>query len=262
MGSIQPLIPKPLRGTIPRLPGQLDPDIRILPAFSLPNEFLDKVLAYLETTVATFAGMTSAMTRMGADLTYSEYLTPRDRDSAIALFLGVYGLDLESSTVKGDAIEICATGPSPDWMAFAAALSAVLPDSVTNLVFRISNQSGYQLFETSLAVIREKTNGLSALDTKQAAIRMASMISASFLNGSSPWTAEFWAKIANVVTGKAEEDLIEWVKNVRELRDSARRANKLTVVETCTRALTAVRNGDSGRTTSLSLSGPVRFSCV
>ncbi|MFJ2620678.1 hypothetical protein [Glutamicibacter sp. NPDC087344] len=224
------------------------------------NEFLDKVLAYLETTVATFAGVTSAMTRMGADLTYSEYLTPRDRDSAIALFLGVYGLDLESSAIKGDAIEICATGPSPDWMVFAAALSAVLPDSVTDLVFRISNQSGYQLFETSLAVIREKSNGLSALDTKQAALRMASMISASFLNGSSPWTAEFWAKIANHFTGTAdEENLIDWVKDVRELRESARRAHQWSVVDNCNLELSVVRKPASGSADNLSVAGSNRI---
>lgn len=227
--------------------------------FSL-NDFVDKILSYLETTVATFAGVTSAMTRMGADLTYSEYLTPRDRDSAIALFLGVYGLDLKSSTIEGDAIEICATGPSPDWMAFAAALSAVLPESVTDLVFRISNQSGDQLFETSLAVIREKSDGLSALDTKQTALRMASMISASSLNGSSPWTAEFWAKIANHFTGRNdEENLIDWVKDVRELRESARRAHQWSIVDNCNLELSVVRKPASGSADNLSLAGSNRI---
>lgn len=216
--------------------------VRIGDTWFSSKEFLDKVLAYLETTVAAFAGVTLAMTRNGADLNYSEYLTPRDRDSAVALMLGMFGLELESSAIDGGSVELRASGHPTDWMALAAALSSLFPDSVSRLDFSVSTPSGDQVFETSLAVIREQSKGLTTLSTKQTALRLASMISVSSLNGESLWSPEFWTKIANQVIGRADEDnLIHWVKNVRELRASARRANEEPVVETCTNALAKLR---------------------
>lgn len=206
------------------------------------DEFVDRILAYLETTVATFVGTTTALVRHGADFTYSEYLAPRDRDAAVALFLGMYGLTCDAVEVRGESLTIHATGPDPDWMALGAALSAMFPESISVASIILLTEAGDRRFSTSLDRYRKYAGGLASLEVEEAALGFSAIVAASRLDGGSPWVDEDWGRVVKAVTARNEEvDLRAWVKNVRQLRGYGREAEQVRVVSACEGALAALR---------------------
>lgn len=206
------------------------------------DDFFDRVLAYLETTLATFVGVTLAMTRLGADLTCDAYLAPRDRDAAVALFLGVLNLTCDSVEVDGEALRLQVGGAEPDWMVLSAALSAMFPASVERAEILLSTDLGKRAFTTSLERIRQFADGIAELPTERAAIHLSAVVSASRLDGASPWPEESWERAVQAVIHRNEgTDLRTWVKNVRELRDFGREADQHAVVVSCETALAELR---------------------
>lgn len=217
-------------------------DVRIgEKAFSFDG-FVDRILAYLETTVATFIGTTTALVRHGADFARNDYLAPRDRDAAIALFPGMYGLTCDAVDVRGESLTIPATGPEPDWMALAAALSAMFPESISAGSIRLTTEVEKRRFSTSLDRYRVYADGLASLEVEETALGISAIVSASRLDGRSPWDDEDWDRVVKVVTARNEEgDLRAWVKNVRELIRYGREAEQARVVSACKDALAGLR---------------------
>ncbi|MDJ0356071.1 hypothetical protein [Paenarthrobacter sp. PH39-S1] len=206
------------------------------------DEFIDKVLAYLETTMATFVGMTLAMTRLGADLSCDAYLAPRDRDAAVALFLGAFNLTCDSVQVDGDTLKMQVSGPEPDWMTLSAALSAMFPVSVEHAEIRLFTDLGKRTFTTSFKRVREYTDGLGELSAEHAALHLSAIVAASRLGGASPWPDEDWNRVVQAVIRRDEgADLRAWVKDVRNLRDFGREADQREVVASCESALAELR---------------------
>ncbi|MGM0928850.1 MAG: hypothetical protein ACQEXN_03965 [Actinomycetota bacterium] len=208
------------------------------------DEFMDKVLAYLETTMATFVGVTLAMTRLGADLSYDAYLAPRDRHAAVALFLGAFSLTCDSVQVDGDALRIQASGPEPDWMTLSAALSAIFPASVEHAEISLSTGLKKRTFTTSFERVRQYSDGLGQLPVERAALHLSAIVAASRLDGASPWPDEDWNRVVQAVTRRHEDtDLRAWVKDVRNLRDFGREADQRDVVASCESELAQLRRG-------------------
>lgn len=209
--------------------------------FTIDN-FLDRVLAYFETTMATFVGVTLAMTRLGADLSNDAYLAPRDRHAAVALFLGTYDLDCVAVHVESDALTIQASGPEPDWMTLAAALSAIFPDSVERAQIRLSTGHGERTFTTSFERFRQYADGIGELPAEQAALHFSAIAAASRLDSASPWPQEDWNRVVQAVTRRSDGlDLRAWVKAVRKLRDFGVEAGQPHVVTQCESALAELR---------------------
>ncbi|WP_343900398.1 hypothetical protein [Arthrobacter rhombi] len=206
------------------------------------DEFVDKVLAYFETTTATFVGVTLAMTRLGADLSCDAYLAPRDRLAAVALFLGAFNLTCDSVQVDEDALTMQVSGPEPDWMTLSAALSAMFQASVERLEIRLSTEVGKRTFTTSFERIRQFADGIGELPAERAALHLSAIVAASRLDGASPWPDEEWERVVRAVIRRDEgADLRTWVKGVRNLRESGREADKPEVVASCERALAELR---------------------
>lgn len=206
------------------------------------DEFVDKVLAYLETTTATFVGVTLAMTRLGVDLSYDEYLAPRDRDASVALFLGAFRLTCDSVQVEDDALLLQVRGPEPDWMALSGGLSAMFPASVEHAEICLSADPGKRTFTTSFKRVRQYSDGIAQLPAERAALNIGAMVAASSLDGASPWSDEDWNRIVRAVTRRDEgTDLRAWVRDVRALRDIGREADQGDVVASCERALAELR---------------------
>lgn len=206
------------------------------------DEFVDKVLAYLETTMATFVGVTLAMTRLGADLSYDAYLAPRDRHAAVALFLGAFNLTCDSIHVYGDALSIQVSGPEPEWMTLSAALSAMFPASVEHAEVRLITDLGQRIFTTSFERVRQYADGLGQLPVERTALHLSAIVAASRLDGASPWHEEDWNRVVQAVTRRDEgADLRAWVKDVRALRDFGREADQRHVVTSCESELAELR---------------------
>lgn len=210
--------------------------------FSTEN-FLDRFLAYLETTVAAFMGVTLAMARRGWDLDYSHYLAPRDRDAATALLLGAFGLQCESVEVSGDGVTISVNGPEPDWMLVGRALSAMYSKSTEQAAVRLTGESGEHLFITSLARFRLFTEGMESLDVRQLILRLAPIAATSNLDGACIWSEGEWFRLATVLIARGEEyALRDWVRGVREFRGYAGEAGMTRVVSVCDRAIAELRD--------------------
>lgn len=172
-----------------------DDGIRIGDEEFSSDEFVDRVLAYLETTMATFVGVTLAMTRLGADLSCDAYLAPRDRHAAVALFLGAFNLTCNSVQVDGVALTIRVSGPEPDWMTLSAALSAMFPASVKHVEIRLFTDLEERTFTASFKRVREYADGLGQLPAERAALNLSAIVATSRLDGSSPWTDGDWDEL-------------------------------------------------------------------
>lgn len=206
------------------------------------EDFVDRFLAYLETTIATFVGVTSAMARLGADFDCNDYLAPRDRDAAVALFLGIFDLSCEAIEVCADTLIIRATGPAPDWLTLSAALSAMFSTSIPHGKIHVSTEEGEHLFTTSLERFRKYADGIELLDVDQAALKLSAIVAASSLDGASPWSEMEWDRIVKAITSRQEtEDLRAWVKSVRDLRGYGLEARQTSVVTACEHALARLR---------------------
>ncbi|WP_250506434.1 hypothetical protein [Bowdeniella massiliensis] len=206
------------------------------------DHFIDRFLAYLETAIATFMGVTLAMARLGVDFDYSHCLAPRDRDAAVALFLGVFDLQCDSVDVSDEYVTIHASGPEPDWMTLAAGLSAMFLSSINLGRICVTTQSREYVFVTSLDRFRIYTKCIRSLDAKQSILRLTAITAASSLDGVSPWPREEWDRVARAILAREEsEDLRDWVRNTRELRGYAREAGLADVASACEDALAALR---------------------
>lgn len=210
-------------------------------SFSI-DEFIDRFLAYLEATVATFVGVTLGVGRLGVELDYNDYLAPRDRDAAVALLVGAFGLECETVSVNNEEVVVQARGPEPDWMTLAAALSAMYPNGVASCVLHVTSPSQNQVFRTSLSRFRTYTDGIELLGPKEVILRLTAITAASSLDGSSPWPMDEWDKITNAIIDRQDgDDLRTWVRNVREFRGYAREAQIPHVASNCDRALAELR---------------------
>ena len=205
-------------------------------------EFVDRFLAYLETTVATFVGTTLAVASLGLEFDYDQYLAPRDRDTSVAFLLGLFGLRCETVTVSDCEVTIEASGPTPDWMAFSAALSAMYPSSVSGASLRVATGSDTHTFTTSLHRFRAYTDGIELLSDRQQILCLAAVTATSLLDGGSPWTRDEWIRVADAITSMHDaDDLRVWVREVRELREYGREAMQAEVEERCVQALADLR---------------------
>lgn len=206
------------------------------------DHFIDRFLAYLETAIATFMGVTLAMTRIGIDFDYNQYLAPRDRDAAVALLLGAFNLQCDSVDVSDEGVTIHASGSEPDWMTLAAVLSAMFLSSTAQGKICVTTESREHVFVTSLDRFRTYTEGIESLDAKQSILRLTAITAASSLDGTSPWPKEEWDRVARAIIAREEsEDLRTWVRNIRELRGYAREAHLADVASACDNALAALR---------------------
>lgn len=206
------------------------------------DQFVDRFLAYLETTIATFVGVTLAMARLGIDLDYNQYIAPRDRDAAVALLLGSFNLHCNSIDVSDEGVTIHASGPEPDWMTLAAAISAMYSNSETRGTILVETESQEHHFVTSLDRFRSYTEGIELLDAKQTILRLTAITATSNLNGASPWSEEEWDRVTMAIIAREEgEDLRTWVRYIRELRGYAREARFANVASTCEHALAELR---------------------
>lgn len=206
------------------------------------DHFIDRFLAYLETVIATFVGVTLAVARHGIDFEYNQYLAPRDRDAAVALLLGAFSLHCDSVDVNDEGAIIHASGPAPDWMTLAAVLSAVFSDSITLGTICVATPSREHVFVTSLDRFRTHTEGLESLDAKQSILRLTAITAASSLDGGSPWSKDEWDRVARaIIVREDSEDLRAWVRGIRELRGYAREAHLADVASACDDALAALR---------------------
>ncbi|NYI66093.1 hypothetical protein [Spelaeicoccus albus] len=206
------------------------------------DHFIDRFLAYLETTVATFVGVVLATARLGVEFEYNDYLAPRDRDAAVALFLGAFDLRSESVDVLDNDLIIYAQGPEPDWMPLAAALSVMYPNSITRATIRVVTRATEHSFVTSLDRFRTYTDGIETLGAKQSILGIIAIAAASRLDGDSPLSEDEWDRAAGAIIDREEgDDLRAWVRNVRALRGYAREAENAHVASACVRALADLR---------------------
>lgn len=205
-------------------------------------EFIDRFLAYLESTFAIFSGLTLGLARLGIHFEYNDYLSSRDRDAAISLLLGYFNLKSEAVNVEDRTMSLQISGPEPDWMSLAAMLSSACANTITHGTISLTTDSGDWIFNTSFSRFRTQLEGIEELDTKQAALRLTSIAAASSLNGTSLWSQEDWDLIKRSIIHRAEdEDLRAWVRNVRLLRQFALEAQVSIVAEACDQALAELR---------------------
>lgn len=204
--------------------------------------FIDRVLAYLETTVAAFFGVDLSMARLVVRYDYNNYLTPRDRDAAVSLFLGTFGLSCELMEVDGESATIRASGDEPDWLTLAAGLSAMLPSVVSWAHISVTSDGVKRKFSTSLERYRMYADDIASASLKETVLKMSAIVASSRLDGDSPWSGADWGRAVKAMVPRGEDDdLRAWVKNLRELRQNAREAEQADVVNACEYALAGLR---------------------
>lgn len=221
----------------------VDTGIQIDGAVLSQEEFLDKFLAYLEITLATFVGLLLASAGHRDERHLERYLTPRDRDAVISTFLGAFNLKLDDVVVTQSTMTVNASGSQPDWVTLAGGLSSIPSGDASELSICVSTELGDQVFRASLGKLREGADDLGELGLKATILRMAEIVAGCRLNGRSPWSDSEWEGFSRTVLERdREEDLGTWVKNLRRMRDAAREAGIHPVVDRCEQAIAMVRN--------------------
>ena len=210
------------------------------------EEFLDRYLAYVESAVSMQVGVTSAAVSLGLDIDTNRYLSPRDREVAIAGLIGIYDLCFEDLREDGSTIRVDARGPESDWMPLAASISGIVGDHIEDLKLRVTDGGETYTLEVHLPTVRIMSGGIEDVPVREAILRMADIASLSRLNRESILPLSTWSSMLDALEKELEHaQPAEWIRSLRRFRAAAAEAGMVQVASSCTNAIRTRRRSIS-----------------
>lgn len=184
------------------------------------------------------------MAHLGFEPDTDSYQSERDRDAAVSLMFGLFGLTLEDAEIDHDLVTLRARGEMPDWLSLAASLSNIYPSSILELTVHVANsvEGEHHCLTALLKPFRARFDRVSDVDEVETALDFAAVVAGSRLDGGSLWSGEMWTKVSDLVCRRDDaRDLRDWSRAVRALRGIAHDAAMADVEQKCIRALSALR---------------------
>ena len=187
------------------------------------DDFLDKVLGYVQTSISLLMAVIAAVAVQGIDLDLSRHTPERDLLGAMSLLAGYVGIQDASVRLDRPTLLLEGRGQVPDLTTVAAGLAAIAPDGVEWIKAELTQTDGaIRRWQAPVSAFRAFTLRTSATEDSVELLAYARLMSNIEIDEHPAWDEEMWAGVGvAVANGLAALDIRDQIRLMREVRTLA-----------------------------------------